>query len=321
MKALILINELAPDAKPDELDVLDQAQIVEETLHEIGYETARVFMGLNLEKARTEIRSINPDVAFNLFEGIKGNADLIHLGSALLKSMKIPYAGCSVDSIFITANKVLTKKMLRTYGIPTADWFMPDKMHQLNSAKKYILKPLLEDASVGISAKGIINGYHKDIVDGFQQQFGLNFFAEEFIDGREFNISVTSTPSGPRMLPPAEMQFIDFPPDKPKIMDYTAKWLEDTFEYENTSRTFEMASEDKKLIEQIEAIVLKCWEVFELRGYARVDFRVDGNGNPFVLEVNANPCITEGSGFHAATQQAGIPFTEAMKNIMNDLNL
>jgi len=104
-------------------------------------------------------------------------------------------------------------------------------------------------------------------------------------------------------------------------MDYTAKWLEDTFEYENTSRTFEMASEDKKLIEQIEAIVLKCWEVFELRGYARVDFRVDGNGNPFVLEVNANPCITEGSGFHAATQQAGIPFTEAMKNIMNDLNL
>ncbi len=320
MKAVILINELAPDAAPDELDVLDQAQVVEEALHNLGYETFRVFMRLNLEKARQEILAGKPDVAFNLFEGIKGNADLIHLGSALLKSMRLPYAGCSVESIFITANKVLTKKILRSHGLPTAEWFFPEDFSKMNSEKKYILKPLLEDASVGIAARGVIQGYQKDIVEEYQFLYDGHFFAEEYIDGREFNISVTCTPEGPRMLPPAEMQFIDFPPDKPKIMDYTAKWLEDTFEYENTCRTFDMAASDKKLIDQIEAIVLKCWEIFDLHGYARVDFRVDSNNNPFVLEVNANPCITDGSGFHAAALHSGMTFPEAMKNIMNDLN-
>lgn len=320
MKALILINELAPDAKPDELDVLDQAKVVEEALIELGYETYRVFMGLNLEKTKQEIQAIQPDVSFNLFEGIKGNADLIHLGSALLKSMKIPYAGCGVDSIFITANKVLTKKILSAYGIPTAEWYLPKDMHRMNPSKKYILKPLFEDASVGITAKGIIQGYQKMVVDDYAQLFGVNFFAEEFIDGREFNISITSTSQGPKMLPPAEMQFLNFPPDIPQIMDYSAKWDESSFVYENTQRTFEIPQSDTILIEKIEKIVLKCWDIFDLHGYARVDFRVDKNNNPFVLEVNANPCITDGSGFYMAALRSGMTFPEAMQNIMNDLN-
>jgi D-alanine-D-alanine ligase len=64
----------------------------------------------------------------------------------------------------------------------------------------------------------------------------------------------------------------------------------------------------------------RCWHVFGLKGYARVDMRVDNNDNPFVIEVNANPCMSPGSGLVAAVNEAGIPFTVVLQRIINDLN-
>jgi len=72
--------------------------------------------------------------------------------------------------------------------------------------------------------------------------------------------------------------------------------------------------------EKIDETALKCWNVFGLRGYARVDLRVDQAGNPLVIEVNANPCISPDSGLVAATIEAGIPMTEVISRIISDLN-
>jgi len=213
MKAAILINQLSENALPDELDVLDEVKVFETALHKIGYETQRFFAGLNLEKVEKEIEKYAPDIAVNMFEGIKGKPELIYLGPGLLQSLKIPYTGCGVDSIFITANKILTKQILASNNIPTAKWFEAKEIEKLEQNKTYILKPLFEDASVGISKKSIVQGYQKNIVDEYRRNYKHHFFAEEFIDGREFNISVLSTPWGTKMLSPAEIKFVDFPQD------------------------------------------------------------------------------------------------------------
>jgi D-alanine-D-alanine ligase len=320
MKAAILINELSENALPDELDVLDEANVMEKSLHSLGYETQRFFLGLNLEKAKNEILAYNPDMAVNLFEGIKGSPELIYLGPGLLQSLKIPYTGCGVDSIFITSNKTLTKKILTTNNIPTAPWFSASEAKQLNKDKTYIVKPLFEDASVGITAKSIIKGYSEAIINEYIQHYKHNFFIEEYIDGREFNVSVFDTVQGPKMLSPAEMLFKDFPKDKPRILGYEAKWDENTFEYHHTSRTFEFTENDNELLKNIEIIALKCWDVFNLQGYARVDFRVDEHNQPYVLEINANPCISEDSGFYVALVRSGYSFNEAMQYMLKDLN-
>ena len=121
-------------------------------------------------------------------------------------------------------------------------------------------------------------------------------------------------------MPPAEMVFHNFGNDIPRIVDFKAKWVEDSFEYENTIRDFPGSKLNSLLAEKIRTIALQCWNIFGLRGYARVDLRVDSNDNPYVIEVNANPCISPDSGFVAATVEAGIPFTEVLSRIIVELN-
>ncbi len=318
MKAIILINKLSENPLPDELDVLEQVKVVEQSLIELGHKVERVFMDIDLKQAEKDILSAKPDFVFNLYEGTKGKTDMLYLAAGLLQNLKIPYTGCGVDSIFITADKALTKKILKLNNIPTADWYLAKDYKKISHSKKYIVKPLMEDASVGITEKSVINGDDLDVIDDYFKQFGNNFFIEEYIDGREFNISVVVNENGHQILTPAEIIFSHFPENKPKILGYEAKWVENSFEYKNTNRTFDFPSTDTNLLEKIDEIVSECWNALNLRGYARVDIRVDENNQPFVLEINANPCISADSGFYAAVVKSGLSFTQIIEQIVAD---
>ena len=76
--------------------------------------------------------------------------------------------------------------------------------------------------------------------------------------------------------------------------------------------------EDSFLLSQLQDIAKNCWHLFGLRGYARVDFRVDKDGNPWVLEINANPCLSLEAGFAAAIELAGVKYHKAIEYIVND---
>lgn len=86
------------------------------------------------------------------------------------------------------------------------------------------------------------------------------------------------------------------------------------------SREFPHHNLKPEISAKICAIALKCWHVFGLKGYARVDMRLDKYDNPYVIEVNANPCMSPDSGLVAATAEAGIPITEVLLRIISDLN-
>ena len=144
------------------------------------------------------------------------------------------------------------------------------------------------------------------------------WFIEQFIDGREFNLSILGGRKGPQVMPPAEILFKDYPKEKPKIVGFNAKWTEDSFEYNHTPRTFRFKKQDQPLLEELKSIALRCWHSFELKGYVRVDFRVDPSGKPYVLEINGNPCIAPESGYVAATKQAGLKFHQVVERIMED---
>ena len=132
-------------------------------------------------------------------------------------------------------------------------------------------------------------------------------------------MSVKAGPDGPEMLPPAEMVFHNYPDDIPRIVSYKAKWVEDTFQYENSRRHFP-ADLSERLMNNLRSAVTGCWHTFGLKGYARVDMRVDSDENVYVLEVNANPCISPDSGFISAAIHAGYTHQEIIRHIVNDLN-
>jgi D-alanine-D-alanine ligase len=151
-----------------------------------------------------------------------------------------------------------------------------------------------------------------------ERKFG-DCFAESYVHGREFNLSVLAGAGGPEVLPPAEIVFEAYPEGKPRIVGYRAKWDETSFEYTHTVRRFEFAGADAPLIGALGSLALRCWDLFGLRGYARVDFRVDESGGPWILEVNANPCISPDAGFVAAAERAGLSFEHVVERIVDDL--
>jgi D-alanine-D-alanine ligase len=116
----------------------------------------------------------------------------------------------------------------------------------------------------------------------------------------------------------AEIDFSAFPPGKPRIVGYEAKWREGSFEYDNTPRQFDFANVDRSLLSELGGLAVACWDLFGLRGYGRVDFRVDAEGRPWILEVNANPCLSPDAGYAAALARASIPFERAIQRILDD---
>ncbi len=319
LNAVILYNELSANPGPDEADVLDQVNIISEMLEKlnVGYKTAT--FSLNLQKVQDELTVLKPDFVFNLVEGVNNNGNLIFLAPALLNSMKIPFTGGSLETIFITSSKVLAKEKMKWGNVPTAYWFHMNGEFEYTKGKRYIVKPIWEDGSLGLDEHCVYYWNDKELINVVKNLNPATHFIEEYIDGREFNISICAGENGPTVLPHAEIKFFGYEGDKPKIMGWTAKWNEESFEYVNTRRTFDYSESDKDLLEKLTNITLKCWDVFGLNGYARVDFRVDNQGNPYVLEVNVNPCASPESGFHAACMKAGIPYEEAIRRIINDI--
>jgi D-alanine-D-alanine ligase len=317
-KAVILYNELTENAGPDEADVLDQVNLVHKMLNELGVEVDEFQFSQRLDLVEANLKKAKPDFVFNLVESLNNRGSLVYFAPAILNSLNIPHTGGSVEAIFITTSKPLTKEKMVAQGIPTSPMFWPNNPPELDPQKRYIIKPVWEEGSLGLDEDCVYWGNNPEFLTRLARTNPREFFVEEFIDGREFNLSVLAGENGPQVLPPAEIIFTNFPKDKPKVVGFTAKWNEDSFEYKNTTRTFNFPSSDDKLLETLKQLALDCWHTFSLNGYARVDFRVDEQAKPWVLEVNVNPCISPDSGFFAACGQAGIPFKEAVRRIVND---
>jgi D-alanine-D-alanine ligase len=120
------------------------------------------------------------------------------------------------------------------------------------------------------------------------------------------------------VLPLAEIVFAEYPADKVRIVGYPAKWEEDSFEYQHTYRRFDFPPHDAPVLRRMMELAKVCWHTFGLRGYARVDLRLDEAGQPWILEVNANPCLAADGGFVAAARQAGWSLAELIQCILAD---
>ena len=314
---LLLINSISDPSSQDELDVLVQAGAVEKALRELGHNPRRASFSLDLEPVLRMLEEHPPDLVFNLVESVGGKGALIHLCPSLLDACSIPYTGSGTYALMVTTDKIRTKKILEEHGIPTPQWLIPGSGHVPSADKKYILKPIWEDGSARITDHSVIEGKELDITKLFREGTLKDAFLEEYIDGREFNLSLLAGSQGPVVMPAAEMLYIDYPAGKPKILNYASKWDESSFEYHKTVRTFEISSGDRALVKKMSEISLQCWRLFDMNGYIRVDFRVDQQNRPWVLEVNANPCLSPDAGFVAACQQGGIDYTEMVNRIIS----
>jgi len=179
-----------------------------------------------------------------------------------------------------------------------------------------IVKPRFEDASIGIDQESIFSDeaeLRKGLRD-FYDRFG-DFLVEEYVDGREFNVSLFGYPCA-KVLPIAEIDFSQFPDNIYPITGYRAKWDKTSFEYNHSPRKFPQDLPET-LLKRMEYTGLECFRLFMLRDFARVDTRVDRSGRIHVLEINANPCLSPDAGFAAAAEKDGMTYSEMVHRFVD----
>jgi D-alanine-D-alanine ligase len=329
MNITVLFNEPRAGAAADEADVLVQVEAVSAALAAEGHAVERLACGLDLASLAARLDATAPDLVFNLVEGIAGHDRLFAVVPSLLDALGIPYTGSSAEAIFSTTSKLLGKERLLAAGLPTpavpARWPPPggDASPAASpfAAGRYILKPVWEHGSVGMEDDMVVEAPSRADLErrlaALGERTGRACFAEAFVEGRELNLSVLAGASGaPEVLPPAEIDFSAYPAGKPRIVGWAAKWDEGSFEYHHTPRRFAFPASDRPLLAELVRLARACWHVFELGGYARVDFRVDAALGPQILEVNTNPCLSPDAGFAAAVAEAGLTYRAAIARVV-----
>jgi D-alanine-D-alanine ligase len=310
-RAAILHDAHAALGPPDQSDTLVEAGAIAAALRGLGFEPEIVATGLDLESLESTLGDLAPAVVVNLVESLEGRGRLLHLVPALLESLGLPFTGCSAAALALTSDKPLAKRLLASAGVPTPATFSPG-----TRTGRWIVKSIWEHASLGLDDGAIVRAEDAaQTIERRRATLGGDWFAEEFVPGRELNVALLAERNGARALPVAEIRFDAFPADKPRIVGYAAKWDLESFEYRNTPRSFTVEPE---LAERLRRIALDCWALFRLDGYARVDFRVDESGRPWVLEVNANPCLSPDAGFAAALAEAGLGYEAAVERLIDD---
>jgi D-alanine-D-alanine ligase len=299
-------------------DILTQVASVEDALEALGHRSVRIPFTREVSASIARIKEAGVEIAVNLCETVDEDPRFAGHPAALLELLGIPFSGSPAMALMLTTDKLTTKHLLKARGIRTPFALMYDGASSLDFhgiTYPVILKPRFQDASIGIEQESI---FVDDLslrggINGFLDRFGP-LLVEEYVGGREFNVSVFGYPS-PMALPLAEIDFSAFPEGFFPVVGYRAKWDTSSFEYHHTPRTFPQGL-SASLRQGIEGIALECFSLLMLRDYGRIDMRVDEGGQIYVLEVNANPCLSPDAGFAAAARQTGMSYTDMVEMLV-----
>jgi D-alanine-D-alanine ligase len=310
----IPVVHAATQSRPDEIDTIAAAQAVAGAVARLGYATEVI--GLTPDLAGLEaLVTRRPLLVFNLADAVGGDCRLAPMVPARLDALGLPYTGARTGPWLDTLSKIGTKLRLAHAGLPTPEWSQDGT--GLDPNLRVIVKPVFEHGSLGLDPASVMRAAEarRAIVER-TLRWRTEHFAESYIDGRELAVAMMEGPEGVEVLPIRETVFHGFGEGAPLITDYDAKWTPGSQPFLGTPRRFGVEEEDPKLAAELIRLSLACWSVFALDGYARVDFRVDPAGAPFILEVNMNPCLSDDAGFAASALEAGIGYDAMIARVI-----
>lgn len=296
----------------------EDALVVAKALSSVGHHTDIFEL---TEKSVNELSSLKENLIFNLADGI-GSLDKTESEvPRILDRLGLSYTGAAAASMVLTTNKALTKIIFQQNNLPTAGFTVcsfPPEVLPSHLKFPLITKPVNEDCSLGISSKSVANSLSelRKNVEKILTDYKEPVLVEEYIDGREINVTVIGNGDKAKVLPLSEIVFGDSydKGNKPKIVDFEAKWIEDSSSYKDTAGVCpaDLPTKDKDLIE---SLALSAYRLTGARDYARVDFRLDKKLNPFILEVNVNPDLSPGMGASRSAKTSGLDYGEFMSTI------
>lgn len=313
MRLVILYDSGARDAtdwtEEDIRSVLQPVNQIAKIMGDRGYEVRRVAVRHDL-RWLAEVR--RADLVFNLCEGIGAVSRFEDMVTSTLELTGVPFTGCRAWTTIVCHNKALLNALLHSLGLPIPRWILP-RGHKIpkDFPLPAIVKPAAEDASVGIDQGSVVSTRSALIqrVARLTEEYD-DVVVQQYVAGREIAVGFV----GNRALPVSEIDFGKMPQGAWPILSFDAKWKTGSPEDLGTQPVVP-AQLEPELEKRIVAVAREAWKAVEGTGYGRVDLRVDAAGQPWIIEVNPNPDISDDAGLSRMAHAAGWSFPDLIVRI------
>ena len=277
-----------------------------EQLTAAGAHASLLAIGHDFSVLETTLARCRPDVVLNLFEGLADSPYTEALVADLLERFGISFTGSSGRTLKLARNKLTAKQLMAKAGLPTPAWFVVNSPVICDVPFNWpvIAKPVHEDASIGIDQQSIAAN-RRQLAAKLREmtpRFGPGILVEQYIPGREFSVAMVEFPE-PTIFPPIEFEFDMRGTGRWPILTYDAKWQPGSIDYEMSCAVYGADLPDD-LHRQIDDLAFQAFQLFNCRHYARVDFRVSRDGQPYILDVNPNPDLSPTACFCGALRSA-----------------
>ena len=223
--------------------------------------------------------------------------------------------------MLLSRDKALAKKLMGYHRIPVPEFAVFRRRLAIRRPRRLkfpiIVKSLTQEASIGIAQASVVDDDAKlrERVEFIHNSVGTDAIAERFIDGRELYVGVMGN-ERLQVFPVWEIHFSKMPEGVHRIATDRVKWSA-KYQKKHGIKTGEAQELPDGLAERIQRVAKRVYRALEMSGYARMDLRLDADGNIYVMEANANPQLAFGEDFSESAERAGLSYEGLLQRILN----
>ena len=324
MRILVLFDtDMEPPAGQDfarQLESSDEAEFdVARALRGQGHEVRLLGFRDDLDALVAGLRAEPADVVFNLTERFRNLSTLDYGVAAVLEMLGLSYTGASASGLMLARNKALTKMVLAYQGLRIPHFFVCPRGQAMQRPSDVrfplIVKPLDEDASVGIAQRSVVHDDEAlaERVSFIHARHETAAIVEEFIAGRELYVGVIGN-DPPRALPPIEMVFAQDSSEETRIATFKAKW---SHKYRQAHGIENCIAKNlsKDLVDRLGEVAVRTYQAAGLRDYGRIDVRLAHDQEIYIVEANPNPYLADGEDLAWAAEEGGQPYPKLIQKV------
>jgi D-alanine-D-alanine ligase len=326
LKVLALFDAIAPTTIDQDLsaelkteDWKTEANVLD-ALDQLGHSCEHLAIFDDVDLLRQKLQSFAPDIIFNLADQFKNNRAFDQNIVSFLEMQGLPFTGCGSTGLTLCKHKAVSKKILGYHRIHVPSFVTIARGQRIARPRRLkfpiLVKPLKEEASHGISQASFVENDEefKERVQFIHEKFDNDVIAEEYIEGREFYVSILGN-QRLQVFPIRELVFREVPPDEPKIATYKAKWDEEYRKRWGLQNQFARGL-DPALQRHIEQTCKRIYRLLTIDGYARVDLRVTANHEVYFIEANPNPILASDEDFAQSALKLDLPYPQLIDRIL-----
>ncbi len=294
-----------------EFDAPSTIDVIANAIESCGFKVKRIG---NVTKLLETMDHLDVDIVFNISEGVSGRNRESQV-PILLEMIGKPFVGADALTLSLTLDKIMAKKIFIAEGIPTPRFFevrnSDELIHTDHCKFPMIVKPRFEGSSKGLSEDSRVKNKEelKKQVEFIVNTYKQPALIEEFISGQEFTVAIVGNEE-PCALPIVQIKIDGRLQLNDKFYTF-ARISSDRLEYICPARI------NQKLKKKIMDLAVKTYQAVECRDFGRVDFRVDKEGNPYVLEINPLPSLSTEDVFMLVAQNIGIAYEQMIGRILD----